>query len=123
MNGDFSSTSAPSGVSAVPARFNSTSAAPYANERPAHNLLSPADFSSSTLTDLQKLTDERDQARDIAARLEQENAQLRAGLTEAAELIASWGAYASGYFQEKWDLAGDIARTNALAAAPVDGAE
>lgn len=35
---------------------------------------------------------------------------LRTLLTEAAEDIADWGAYASEYFQQKHDLAGCVAR-------------
>lgn len=45
-----------------------------------------------------------------------ENEQLRYALERAAEDIESWGQYADVYFQEKWDLAGDIAAArNALA--------
>ena len=44
------------------------------------------------------------------ARLRKENERLREALREAADGIESWGAYASDYFKEKWDLAGDIAR-------------
>jgi hypothetical protein len=33
---------------------------------------------------------------------------LKFELGEAAENISDWGAYASEYFQEKWNLAGDI---------------
>lgn len=29
-------------------------------------------------------------------------------LKEARELVEHWGGYASAYFQEKWDLAGDL---------------
>lgn len=36
--------------------------------------------------------------------------QVVAVRADAAETIAHWGAYASAYFQEKHDLAGDIAR-------------
>jgi hypothetical protein len=39
--------------------------------------------------------------------------RLRAALLEAADDVQSWGAYAGEYFQEKWDLAGDIARIRA----------
>jgi hypothetical protein len=38
---------------------------------------------------------------------------LREALVEAREDVAEWGAYASPYFQEKWDLAGDLARIDA----------
>jgi hypothetical protein len=33
---------------------------------------------------------------------------LHKWLTEARELIESWGAYASDYFQEKWGLQDDL---------------
>lgn len=35
--------------------------------------------------------------------------RLKDALAEAIELIGEWGAYADTYFQEKWNLAGDIA--------------
>lgn len=34
--------------------------------------------------------------------------RLREALAEAADSIEEWGAYASPYFQDKWDLQGDI---------------
>lgn len=34
--------------------------------------------------------------------------RLHKWLTEARELIESWGAYASDYFQEKWGLQDDL---------------
>jgi hypothetical protein len=43
-----------------------------------------------------------------------ENRKLVAALIEARELIVSWAAYASDYFQEKWDLAGDLATIDAI---------
>ena len=39
--------------------------------------------------------------------------RLRAVLVEARDDVGSWGAYASPYFQEKWDLEGNIARIDA----------
>jgi hypothetical protein len=42
--------------------------------------------------------------------------RLKRALSEAADLIEEWGAYASPYFQEKWGLADDVARIRALAA-------
>ncbi len=36
-------------------------------------------------------------------------------IEEAAEVIGSWGAYASQNFQEKHDLAGDITRFQKVA--------
>lgn len=50
---------------------------------------------------------------DRVALAETQVEQLRAALAEAREDVASWGAYASDYFQEKWDLAGDLARIDA----------
>lgn len=35
---------------------------------------------------------------------------LTTALTEAVEDIGHWGGYASAYFQDRWDLAGDLAR-------------
>jgi hypothetical protein len=34
--------------------------------------------------------------------------RLRGALIEAADAIESWGAYAGEYFQQKWDLQGDV---------------
>lgn len=42
-----------------------------------------------------------------------ENEKLRELLREAAEDVEAWGAYASGYFQEKHDLAGCAAKYRA----------
>ena len=36
-------------------------------------------------------------------------------LEEAAEMVADWGGYASEYFQQKHDLAGDVAKLQAKA--------
>lgn len=47
--------------------------------------------------------------------------ELRAALREAADDIESWGAYASDYFQEKWDLAGDVTKYRALAGQAQEG--
>jgi hypothetical protein len=44
---------------------------------------------------------------------ELETLRLRRALEDAKEAVQSWGAYASEYFQEKWDLAGDIAAIDA----------
>jgi len=53
---------------------------------------------------------------DERASLQQRVAELEAALDEAAEEIAGWGAYASVYFQEKWDLHGCVERFQAIAA-------
>ena len=44
----------------------------------------------------------------LCEELEKENARLRVALGRAADDIESWGAYASSYFQEKWNLQADI---------------
>lgn len=46
------------------------------------------------------------QARDAIAEVE----RLRALLQDAAEDVEHWGSYASGYFKDKWDLLGCIAK-------------
>lgn len=55
-------------------------------------------------------------AADELARLRAENQSLREALNEAADDIASWGAYASEYFRDKWDLDGCVAGYRAIAA-------
>ena len=54
---------------------------------------------------------------DRVAKLEAEVERLRALLSEAADEIQNWGAYASEYFQEKHDLAGCVAEFKAAAMA------
>lgn len=49
-------------------------------------------------------------------RLHQINQELVSALSEAVLLIGDWGAYASEYFQNKHDLAGDINRLNSIIA-------
>ena len=39
--------------------------------------------------------------------------RLRGELVKARELVGEWAAYASTYFQDKWDLAGDLERLDA----------
>lgn len=46
-------------------------------------------------------------------RLERERDEARSIAAEAIDEIESWGAYASDYFQEKWDLAGTVERLRA----------
>lgn len=41
---------------------------------------------------------------------------LAAALQEAREDMADWAAYASEYFTEKWNLAGDLAKCDAMLA-------
>lgn len=54
--------------------------------------------------------DAADEARAEVRSLKAENEALRKTLLEASEEIATWGAYASDYFQEKHDLAGCVAK-------------
>ena len=53
-------------------------------------------------------------ARDYAAQVANERDALRTGLADAIECIESWGAYATPYFRDKWDLDGDIKRLEAV---------
>lgn len=41
-------------------------------------------------------------------------ADLEFALRDAIQLIGEWGSYADAYFQEKWDLKGDIASLTAI---------
>ena len=41
-------------------------------------------------------------------KLKKENEELRQGYKEAVQDIEGWAAYASDYFKEKHDLAGDL---------------
>ncbi len=45
---------------------------------------------------------------------------LRDALSQAAEDMEGWGSYAGEYFQEKWDLNGDIEKLTKLDAMPSD---
>jgi hypothetical protein len=38
-------------------------------------------------------------------------------LRDARDLVEDWAAYAEPYFQEKWNLTGDLARIDAVIAA------
>lgn len=87
MSGDFSSTSAPSGVSAVPARFNSTSAPIYSG------YAASPDFSSSTLTDLQTA--------------QQEIAELRQRIEHAYE-TSDIGQGCRDYLLQQGDFAAPV---------------
>lgn len=61
------------------------------------------------------LLDENAAQADRIAEFERECERLRGKLLEAAGCIGEWGAYASEYFQEKHNLAGDIAEFQAAA--------
>lgn len=58
------------------------------------------------------------EAVDPAAVLEliRQRDELLAALKDARELVDDWGAYASNYMQEKRDLAGDLAKLDAVIA-------
>ena len=58
----------------------------------------------------QRLAAERD-------KLRTQNQALVEALEDATDEIESWGAYASEYFQEKHDLAGNVAKFRAIAQA------
>lgn len=58
---------------------------------------------------------EREDGADLIKAQTARIAELEAALKAAAEDIGDWGAYASQYFQEKWDLAGEVKRYTAIA--------
>lgn len=72
----------------------------------AANVNAERDTNAMLIDALEAAEAERDQLR-------AEVATLRTLLTEAAEDIADWGAYAGEYFQQKHDLAGCVARYRA----------
>lgn len=43
-------------------------------------------------------------------------AELLETIKLAEEMVAEWGAYASDYFQNKWDLSGDLEKLRAVIA-------
>jgi len=55
----------------------------------------------------------REEYRKKIAELAAENEKLRAALRDARECVQAWAAYASEYFRDKHDLAGDLARIDA----------
>lgn len=97
------------------------------------------------LAEIERLTEQRDEARqlrdklgdryddamseiaglrtgfdaqnEVIAGLKAENEALRKALLEASEEVATWGEYASEYFQKKHDLAGCVAKIHAAAMA------
>ena len=52
---------------------------------------------------------------DEATALQARVVELEAGLKDAAASVSEWGAYASQYLQQKWDLTGEVARYVAIA--------
>jgi len=58
----------------------------------------------------------------IGVKMDAEAERLRAALRDARECVETWAGYASEYFRDKHDLAGDLARIDAaLAAQPAPG--
>lgn len=55
------------------------------------------------------------------ARLKAECEGLRESLTNAADEVESWGAYASDYFQQKYDLAGTVLKIRQAAMSKESG--
>jgi hypothetical protein len=49
-------------------------------------------------------------------------AELEGALKDAAASVKEWGAYASQYLQDKWDLPGEVARYIAVAEGKNDAA-
>ena len=50
---------------------------------------------------------------DEISRLRVQRDELLAALVDALTMVEDWSSYASDYFTEKYDLAGDIAKLNA----------
>lgn len=46
--------------------------------------------------------------------LKQQRDELLAALKDAREMVNDWGAYASEYMQNKYDLVGDIKRLDEI---------
>ena len=55
-------------------------------------------------------------------RLRARVAELEGALKDAAASVEEWGAYASQYLQDKWDLPGEVARYIAIAEGKNDAA-
>lgn len=54
--------------------------------------------------------------------LQKRVAELESALKDAAASVKEWGAYASQYLQDKWDLPGEVARYIAIAEGKNDAA-
>ena len=57
---------------------------------------------------------EVDERNAVIDKLRTQNQALVEALEDATDEIESWGAYASEYFQEKHDLAGNVAKFRAI---------
>ena len=76
--------------------------------------------------EIERLESEVALREEAAERLAAIKAELITALEEAVYDIASWGEYADYYFQEKWDLSGDISKIEAAiekAKRPTTGGE
>ena len=60
---------------------------------------------------------------DETAALQKRVAELEGALKDAAASVKEWGAYAIQYFQDKWDLSGEVARYIAIAEGKNDAAK
>ena len=56
------------------------------------------------------------------AALQKRVAELEGALKDAAASVKEWGAYASQYLQDKWDLSGEVARYISIAEGKNDAA-
>lgn len=59
---------------------------------------------------------------DEATALQKRVAELEGALKDAAASVGEWGAYASQYLQDKWELPGEVARYIAIAEGKNDAA-
>ena len=76
-----------------------------------HELAEARAWLADTEAEYAKRVHELDEAR---AQIAAKDAALR----EARAMVEDWGGYAAGYFQEKHDLAGDLARIDAALTTP-----
>lgn len=69
-----------------------------------------AEFIAAARTGWPEALERAEAAEREAGELRERNETLTEALREAIDAIDEWGAYASDYFQEKWDLAGQITK-------------
>jgi hypothetical protein len=75
-------------------------------------LAAEAKLREQALGSLEQNTDMHE-ALDRAEAIEAERDWFKELLAEAVDDIEHWGSYAGEYFQEKWNLAGDLAKYRA----------